>query len=124
VAEKPLDEIIKWSSSSAPAASRDRDSLGNGWIQSTFVDLAESQLARLGQEAKLRAANLQATWTRLALGNGPVERTFAVALGYAVLALLLSLYLNLLTVGSFKSAGKAVRNAVRQQLLIVKVCLR
>lgn len=63
----------------------------------------------------------QATWTRLALGQGPSERAFAVILGYAVVGLLLSLYLNLLTVGNAKTAGRAVRSAVRQQLLVLKV---
>jgi E3 ubiquitin-protein ligase MARCH6 len=87
------------------------------------VEIAEPYFALLGREVRLHAMQMHATWTRLALGHGPMERTFAVALGYAVVALLLSLYLNILTVGNVRSAGKAVRNAVRQQLLIVKVRL-
>jgi hypothetical protein len=37
--------------------------------------------------------------------------------------ILLAMYLNILTVGNVKSAGRAVRSAVRQQLLVLKVCV-
>jgi len=56
----------------------------------------------------------------MALGDGTGERVFAIALGYAVVGLLVAFYLNVFTVGSVKSAGRAVRSAVRQQLLVVK----
>lgn len=59
----------------------------------------------------------------MALGDGTGERVFAIALGYAVIGVLIALYLNVFTVGSVKSAGRAVRSAVRQQLLVVKVRL-
>ncbi len=59
----------------------------------------------------------------MALGDGTGERFFAIALGYAVIGLLVAFYLNIFTVGSVKSAGRAVRSAVRQQLLVVKVSL-
>lgn len=58
----------------------------------------------------------------MALGETPSDRAFAVILGYAVVGLLLALYLNLLTVGNAKTASRAVRSAVRQQLLVLKVC--
>lgn len=48
---------------------------------------------------------------------------FAVALGYVVVMILVSIYLNLLTVGNMKTAGRAVRTAVREQLLVLKVCI-
>jgi E3 ubiquitin-protein ligase MARCH6 len=51
----------------------------------------------------------------MALGDGTGERVFAIALGYAVIGLLVAFYLNVFTVGSVKSAGRAVRGAVRQQ---------
>ena len=57
----------------------------------------------------------------MALSEGPSARVFAVALGYVVVCLLLALYLNILIVGNARSAGKAVRTAVRQQLLVLKV---
>ncbi|KAH9935970.1 uncharacterized protein BXZ73DRAFT_76777 [Epithele typhae] len=60
-------------------------------------------------------------WISLATGDTPNDKMFAVLLGYAVVGLLLAIYLNILTVGSMRSAGRAVRHAVRQQLLVVKV---
>jgi hypothetical protein len=59
----------------------------------------------------------------MALGDGTAERVFAIALGYAVIGLLIAFYLNVFTIGSVKSAGRAVRSAVRQQLLVVKARL-
>jgi E3 ubiquitin-protein ligase MARCH6 len=82
---------------------------------------AEPYFAMLGKEVRLGSVQLKETWARLALGEGPNERAFAVLLGYIVLSLLLALYLNILTVGNAKSAGRAVRSAVRQQLLVLKV---
>lgn len=70
----------------------------------------------------MTASGVKSTWIRLALGDGTPEKVFAVVLGYAVVGLLLALYLNILTVGNVKSAGRAVRSAVRQQLLVFKVC--
>lgn len=75
----------------------------------------------LGKELRLHSVHIRETWTRLALGEGPGERAFAIILGYAVVSLLLALYLNILTVGNAKSAGRAVRATVRQQLLVIKV---
>ncbi|KAL0955165.1 hypothetical protein HGRIS_004073 [Hohenbuehelia grisea] len=75
----------------------------------------------LGGEVRVAAAQLQETWKRMALGQGPAERAFAVILGYIVVALILAIYLNFLTVGNVKNASRAVRSAVRQQLLVLKV---
>lgn len=88
-----------------------------------LLTLMEPHFAILGDKITDSVIRLQATWKRMALGQGPGERAFAVALGYAVVGMLLSLYLNILTVGNVKSAGRAVRSAVRQQLLVIKVCL-
>lgn len=63
----------------------------------------------------------QDTWIKLALGTGPSERVFAILLGYAVFGLGLAVYLNVLTVGNARTAGRAVRSAVRQQLVVLKV---
>jgi E3 ubiquitin-protein ligase MARCH6 len=85
------------------------------------VDAAEPYFAAIGQEVRLGTGQLRLTWTQLALGHGPKELVFAVALGYIVVMVLISLYLNLLTVGNMKTAGRAVRTAVREQLLVLKV---
>jgi len=113
--------IVRWfttlGSSTGPDVTVTQDhAVINFWVQ-----VVEPYFAPLGQEIRRHVLNLHALWTRLALGHGAAERTFAIALGYAVVALLLSLYLNVLTVGNVRAAGRDVRNAVRQQLLIVKV---
>lgn len=61
------------------------------------------------------------TWIELANGDGVINRIFAVVLGYTVVGLFVALYLNILNVGSVQSAGRAVRSAIRQQLIVVKV---
>ncbi len=78
--------------------------------------------APIGEAVRLLWKDLLVTWERLALGDGTTEKLFAISLGYMVDILLVALYLNVLTVGSMKSAGRAVRSAVRQQLVVVKVC--
>ena len=87
----------------------------------TFMRLAEPYFAPIGKNVRELTAEGKTTWIRLATGDTPNDRAFAVLLGYAVVGLLLAIYLNILTVGSMRSAGRAVRNAVRQQLLVVKV---
>ena len=77
----------------------------------------------LCKEVRTSSYQVATGWTRMALGDGTGERVFAIALGYAIIGLLIAFYLNVFTVGSVKSAGRAVRSAVRQQLLVVKVRL-
>src|SRR5262245_20388322 len=69
-------------------------------ILSPAIALAKPYLASVGKEIRISTATLEATWERLALGQGATERTFAIALGYVVVGLILSVYLNLLTVGN------------------------
>ena len=83
----------------------------------------EPYFAPLGSKVRTGLEDGKVTWTRLASGDGPNERIFAVLLGYFVVALLVALYLNVLTIGNVRNAGKAVRSAVRQQLLVVKARL-
>ncbi|KAG8880094.1 hypothetical protein FRB97_001080 [Tulasnella sp. 331] len=62
------------------------------------------------------------SWTEHALGNGPRDRMFAVAVGYVVLTVLVAVYLGL----SSSAAGvprRALRSAVRQQLIVIKVAI-
>jgi E3 ubiquitin-protein ligase MARCH6 len=82
----------------------------------------EPYFAQLGKEVRVLVHASKESWTELAVGNGTVERVFAVCLGYFVLALILAAYLNLFTVGNARTAGRAVRNVIRQQLLVIKVC--
>ncbi|KAH9924822.1 hypothetical protein B0H21DRAFT_764612 [Amylocystis lapponica] len=88
---------------------------------SVIMRLIEPSFAPIGQTVRLRFEDLRLTWLRLAIGDGPNEKVFAVLLGYAVVGILIAIYLNILTVGSVRNAGRAVRSAVRQQLLVVKV---
>ena len=83
----------------------------------------EPYFEALGKQVRASSYQVATGWTRMALGDGTGERVFAIALGYAVIGLLIALYLNVFTVGSVKNAGRAVRSAVRQQLLVVKVRL-
>ncbi|KAF8903526.1 hypothetical protein CPB84DRAFT_1814671 [Gymnopilus junonius] len=85
------------------------------------LDICKPYFEALGREVRISTTKLQSTWIELALGNEPRNRVFAVFLGYLVITFLLCLYLNVLTVGNAKSAGRHVRNAVRQQLLVMKV---
>ncbi|KAI9440783.1 hypothetical protein H4582DRAFT_2110852 [Lactarius indigo] len=85
------------------------------------VKAAERYLEVLGKQVRISSYQVATSWTRMALGDGTGERMFAIVLGYAVIGLLIAFYLNVFTVGTVKSAGRAVRSAVRQQLLVVKV---
>ncbi|KAH8991685.1 hypothetical protein EDB92DRAFT_1797968 [Lactarius akahatsu] len=85
------------------------------------VKAAEHYLEVLGKQVRISSYQVATSWTRMALGDGTGERIFAIVLGYAVIGLLIAFYLNVFTVGTVRSAGRAVRSAVRQQLLVVKV---
>ena len=86
-----------------------------------YLGFTEPYFTVLGGEVRLYVTQVQSTWIRLALGGGPTNRVFAVCLGYVVVCLLFCLYLNILTVGNARNAGIVVRNAIRQQLLVLKV---
>lgn len=90
---------------------------------SAIARYLEPYFAALGKEVRTFATRSKATWISLTLGHGTVDKIFAVVLGYAVVATMVALYLNILTVGNVKTAGRAVRSAVRQQLLVLKVCM-
>ncbi|THU92959.1 hypothetical protein K435DRAFT_967467 [Dendrothele bispora CBS 962.96] len=88
---------------------------------SAAIDIVEPYFAPVGKEVRLSSIRFKDGWTQLALGHGPAERTFSVFLGYLMIAFAIALYLNILTMGNVRTAGKAVRSAVRQQLLVLKV---
>lgn len=87
----------------------------------TIMRVAEPYFAPIGKNVREWYGEGKTTWVQFATGDTPNDRAFAVVLGYTVVGLLLAIYLNVLTVGSMRSASRAVRNAVRQQLLVVKV---
>ncbi|KAI0682125.1 hypothetical protein C8T65DRAFT_625163 [Cerioporus squamosus] len=87
----------------------------------TVMRVVEPYFEPIGKTVREWSKDGKTSWVRFATGDTPNDRAFAVVLGYAVVGLLLAIYLNILTIGSMRSAGRAVRNAVRQQLLVVKV---
>ncbi|KAF7345383.1 RING-CH-type domain-containing protein [Mycena venus] len=121
LSDKPLEQLFSWSSLSSPTTPVPTKVSAPSAFQSTIVEVAEPYFAALGKEVRLTSEQIRTTWTHLALGQGPKEKVFAIALGYVVVMILVSLYLNLLTVGNMKTAGRAVRTAVREQLLVLKV---
>ncbi|KAJ6580947.1 hypothetical protein B0H19DRAFT_1112979 [Mycena capillaripes] len=121
LSDKPLEQLFAWTSHSSPTAPSPPESSAPSAFQTAVVDVAEPYFAALGKEVRIGSDQIRTTWTQLALGHGPKEKVFAIALGYIVVMILVSLYLNLLTVGNMKTAGRAVRTAVREQLLVLKV---
>jgi E3 ubiquitin-protein ligase MARCH6 len=90
-------------------------------IPAYYLGPTEPYFVLLGKEVRSGVTRFKEGWCRLAVGNGPTERAFAIGLGYSVIGIMLALYLNVLTIGNARSATRAVRNAVRQQLLVIKV---
>lgn len=121
----PMTRLSAWTlaSNSTQVASESSNSTGD-FIASLpdYLGFTEPYFALLGSGIRLYVTQAQSTWTRLALGSGPTNRVFAVCLGYLVVCLAFCVYLNVLTVGNARNAGVVVRNAVRQQLLVLKVC--
>ena len=64
---------------------------------------------------------MKEAWIELANGDESVNRFFATILGYSIAALVVTIYLNVLSVGSVQNAGRAVRIAIKQQLVVLKV---
>lgn len=120
----PMAHLSAWTSASNLTQVATDSSNSTADFMSSLPDylgFAGPYFAILGREIRLYVARVQSTWIRLALGSGSTNRVFAVCLGYVVVCLVFCLYLNILTVGNARTAGIAVRNAVRQQLLVLKV---
>jgi E3 ubiquitin-protein ligase MARCH6 len=113
--EVPSEEIVTFASEAVPVPSFLSETL------STFIDLVEPYFAPLGRGLREDYVKFGKLWIGLATNDGPVERIFSVVFGYCILASIIALYLNILTVGNAKTAGRAVRKAVEQQLLVFKV---
>lgn len=90
---------------------------------SVIARYLEPYFATLGREVRTASEQLLTSWVNLTMGQGTREKVFAIILGYGVVGVLLAIYLNVFTVGNARSAGRAIRSAVRQQLLVVKVAM-
>ncbi|KAL5531378.1 hypothetical protein ACEPAG_4255 [Sanghuangporus baumii] len=90
---------------------------------SPIGQILEPYFAQLGRKVRLNAAWVKASWIELANGDATVNRFFAIALGYLIASFLLAIYLNVLNVGNVQSAGRAMRNAIKQQLIVLKVAV-
>jgi E3 ubiquitin-protein ligase MARCH6 len=118
-----MAHLSVWSSASNLTVTSESSNLTANFMSSLpdYLGFTKPYFAVLGGEAQLCVTEVQSAWIRLALGSGPRNRVFAVCLGYVVESLLICLYLNILTVGNARNAGIVVRNAIRQQLLVLKV---
>lgn len=87
---------------------------------STFR-VAEEGFAIFGHQVRGAFVTALEEWAELAEGDGAMARLWAILLGYAIAAFLAALYLNTFTVGNVRSVGRAVRNAIRQQMIVLKV---
>jgi E3 ubiquitin-protein ligase MARCH6 len=118
-----MAHLTMWSSASNLTVTSESSNSNTDLMSSLphYLGFTEPYFAVLGGEVRLYVTQVQSTWIRLALGGGPISRVFAVCLGYFVVCLLFCLYLNILTVGNARNASIVVRNAIRQQLLVLKV---
>ncbi|GJJ11157.1 hypothetical protein Clacol_005388 [Clathrus columnatus] len=90
----------------------------------TYVlEWGEDYFAVLGRYVRLGYIALSNEWTKLVENDGTAERVLAVLLGYTIAGLLAAVYLNTITVGNVRSVGRAIRNAIRQQMIVFKVAL-
>ncbi|QRV88979.1 E3 ubiquitin-protein ligase MARCH6 [Ceratobasidium sp. AG-Ba] len=83
----------------------------------------ESRFAALGRTVRLFSHAFARRWQQLAVADGTSERAFAITLGYLVLTLVMGIYLGVLNAGAVRGAARALRNAVKQQLIVIKVAL-
>jgi E3 ubiquitin-protein ligase MARCH6 len=90
-------------------------------VNSPLGSFFEPYFAALGKRVRLNSQAIEEAWVELANGDGSLNRAFAVAVGYSLIFLSFAIYLNILNVGSVQSAGRAIRNAIKQQLVVLKV---
>ncbi|CAE6474360.1 unnamed protein product [Rhizoctonia solani] len=87
------------------------------------LEQIESQLAAFGRTVRLFSHAFARRWQQLTIADGTSERAFAICLGYIVLCMVMGIYLGILNTGAVRGAARALRNAVKQQLIVVKVAL-
>ena len=115
-------EIVSaFESGGATGSDMSSNSLLDRGLDSALGRLVEPYFASFGQEVRSTAEGVGNWWVHMSLGRGPVEKAFAIVYGYLLVGVSLAIYMNILTVGTIKTAEKAVRTVVRQQLLVVKV---
>jgi E3 ubiquitin-protein ligase MARCH6 len=85
------------------------------------LEHVESRLAAFGRTVRLFSHAFARRWQQLAIADGTSERAFAICLGYIVLCMIMGIYLGVLNAGTVRGAARALRNAVKQQLIVVKV---
>lgn len=91
------------------------------FVETPAFRFIQERFAMLGRHIRLLLTTAVKEWADLAEGDGTTERLWAILLGYAIVAFFAALYLNTITVGNVRSAGRAVRNAIRQQMIVLKV---
>ena len=64
---------------------------------SDYHGISDAYFAWFGQEVRLMLEQMQDSWVQLTLGHGTQEHTFAIELGYVVVAISLAFYLNIIT---------------------------
>ncbi|PBK91140.1 hypothetical protein ARMGADRAFT_1054352 [Armillaria gallica] len=84
------------------------------------IEWLEPSFAALGKEVRLSVVRFCDQWSDIALGHGSIERATAIIVGYAVVALIVGLYVHILAIGN-REAVRSVKSASRQHLLVVKV---
>ncbi|KAJ1306920.1 hypothetical protein OPQ81_007903 [Rhizoctonia solani] len=87
------------------------------------LEYVESQFTALGRTMRLFSHAFARRWQQLTIADGTSERAFAICLGYIVLCMVMGIYLGVLNAGAVRGAARALRNAVKQQLIVVKVAL-
>lgn len=116
-----LQRFLRWWPSSNPRI------LLSGIVARSSNYLGPEKVGRLQDfrvAAEQGAADLWRSsidrWKMHALGNEPHSRAFAVALGYCVVAIILSMYLGMSS-SNVGAARRVIRNTIRQQVIVVKV---
>ncbi|KAG8733382.1 hypothetical protein FRC11_006727 [Ceratobasidium sp. 423] len=85
-----------------------------------YLERVESRFTALGRAVRLFSHAFARRWQQLAIADGTSERAFAICLGYMVLCMVMGIYLGVLNAGAVRGAARALRNAVKQQLIVVK----
>ncbi|CUA78051.1 E3 ubiquitin-protein ligase MARCH6 [Rhizoctonia solani] len=87
------------------------------------LEQVEGRFSAFGRAVRLFSHAFARRWQQLTIADGTAERAFAICLGYAVLCMVMGIYLGVLNTGAVRGAARALRNAVKQQLIVVKVAL-
>ncbi|KAF9013558.1 hypothetical protein BDZ89DRAFT_467644 [Hymenopellis radicata] len=116
------EAISSWTSSEASNATKVETPSEPSFLNVTAGDLwlRSSPISRHWERGPAFIWEVPRVVDGVALGHGPSDRVTAVGIGYAVVAFILLSYVHLLAVGN-KETGKAVKNLLRQHVLVLKV---